>query len=127
MAQGKIKAICDIDFLESRHCDFLNEAQKCEILGDYAEKKSLVVGFVLDDLELFVAVYNLTPHSLHVEHVVGNFSRYVEALDSFSKALAAMCGYNRVTFCTERRAIANHHAPRAGYTHEIDFQFVKKV
>lgn len=128
MAAGqKIKAICDIDFLKSPHCSYLSEAEKEEILNDYAVKTCLVVGFVCEDSELFVAVYDITPASLHVRHVVGNFGRHYRELDVFSQALAKMCGYNQVTFCTKRAAVMKWAKAAEYCPTNIDFHFMKQL
>lgn len=126
---NKIRAICDVDFLKSPHCVYLSDDQKSEILKDYAQKTCLVVGFVLDDRELFVAVFNLRKDSLHVTEVVGSFGRYIRELDIYSKFLAATCGYKQVTFCSKRRAIIEQWAPKMGYepVKEIHHEFVKRV
>lgn len=128
---NKIRFICDVDFLKSPHCIYLSESEKQEVLNDYAEKTSLVVGAVMGDSTLFVAVYDLTPRSLHVRHVVGNFGRYYRELDKFSLGLAAMCGYGSVSFCSKRRAITEKWARHAGYDRlpelESQFEFVKRA
>jgi len=126
----QMRAICDVDFLKSQHCDFLSPSEKEEILNDYADKSALIVGFVKAGNEHaeFVVVYYRAPKSLHVNHVVGNFSRYIRELDIFSQILARWCGYSDVTFCSKRRAIIEKYAPKMGYVpHEINFEFVKAV
>lgn len=128
---NKIKAVCDIQLLNNYWCqNYLSADDRQEALNDYAIKTALVVGFYVDESvdPAFIAVYNLTPKSLHVTHVVGNFGRYVTALDEFTRMLARMCGYVEVTFCSKRRAIMNQWAKREGYTpSEIEFEFKKRV
>lgn len=128
----EIKFVCDVDFLKyGFFSNYLSEDEKQEILNDYAQKTSLIVGAIVNETPQFMVVYNLTPKTLHLQHVVGNFGRYYRELDKFSLALASICQYRAVSFCTKRRAIAEKWAVHAGYNRlpelKCQFEFVKRV
>lgn len=124
---SKIKAVCDIDFLQASVCASLASREREALEFAYAGRRALVVGFLKNDEVLFVTVYRIGGPTLIIEHVFGNWGRYYRELDAVSGMLAGICGAREVMLSTDRNS-SRRLAERAGYKPaEVEFIFVKKV